>query len=263
MNSKLKTALGISALALAAHASAQITFYENAGFRGRVFTTQDDVRNFQRVGFNDRASSVIVDEGRWQVCEDANFGGHCVVLTRGSYDALRGMALNDRISSVRRVGDQAQYTVVPAPMDQPNYMYRRRPEERYYEANVNSVHAVLGPASQRCWVERQEVTESRPNVGGAVVGAVLGGILGHQIGGGTGRDLATAGGVVAGAAIGSNVNRDDGTDVRDVRRCASRPSGPPDFWDVSYTFRGIEHRTQMTAPPGPTITVNENGEPRG
>ena len=39
-------------------------------------------------------------------------------------------------------------------------------------------------------------------------------------------------------------------------------SGPPDHWDVTYDFRGIEHRLQMSAPPGPTIAVNGNGEPR-
>jgi hypothetical protein len=35
-----------------------------------------------------------------------------------------------------------------------------------------------------------------------------------------------------------------------------------DLWDVTYNFRGQEHRMQVTAPPGPTITVNERGEPR-
>jgi uncharacterized protein YcfJ len=37
----------------------------------------------------------------------------------------------------------------------------------------------------------------------------------------------------------------------------------PDFWDVGYTFRGQEHHVQMTAPPGATVTVNRQGEPRG
>jgi hypothetical protein len=31
---------------------------------------------------------------------------------------------------------------------------------------------------------------------------------------------------------------------------------------VTYNFRGYEHRVQTTTPPGPTILVNENGEPR-
>jgi len=103
------------------------------------------------------------------------------------------------------------------------------------------------------------------NVPGAIAGAVIGGILGHQVGGGGGRDIATVGGVVAGAAIGANVGRDDRpAEFRDVQRCGSVPGqARPEYWDVSYNFRGVEHRMQTTMPPGPTITVNERGEPRG
>jgi len=36
----------------------------------------------------------------------------------------------------------------------------------------------------------------------------------------------------------------------------------PDYYDVTYNFRGSEHRVQMTSPPGRTILVNQNGEPR-
>ena len=51
---------------------------------------------------------------------------------------------------------------------------------------------------------------------------------------------------------------------QDVQRCQNVPSSAqPDYWDVSYNFRGIEHRVQLSAPPGQTITVNENGDPRG
>jgi len=35
-----------------------------------------------------------------------------------------------------------------------------------------------------------------------------------------------------------------------------------DHWDVSYDYRGITHRTQMTSPPGATVTVNADREPR-
>ena len=53
------------------------------------------------------------------------------------------------------------------------------------------------------------------------------------------------------------------TTERDVQRCEATPSGPPQYWDVSYDFRGVEHRLQMSAPPGQTIAVNRQGEPRG
>jgi uncharacterized protein YcfJ len=149
----------------------------------------------------------------------------------------------------------------------PDYNYNRRDNERLYEANVTSVRAVVGPPEQRCWVEREQVVQDRggSNVPGAVAGAVIGGILGHQIGHGGGRDVATVGGAVVGAAVGSNVGRDGGQQVytQDVQHCASSPSqARPEYWDVTYNFRGLEHRMQVTTPPGATITVNERGEPR-
>ena len=268
MNWKLKSALGVSALLLASQALAQITFYEGEGFRGRAFTTDKPVGNFERFGFNDRASSVVVDRGRWEVCEDVRFGGRCMVLRRGSYDSLRSLGMENRISSVRPVDERRHYdNVAPEPLAAPTYDYRRRPDERVYEARVTSVHAVVGPPNQRCWVERQQVTEparGQTNVGGAIAGALIGGVLGHQVGNGRGQDVATAGGAVAGAAIGANVGRDNGTVTsdRDVRRCETVASGPPEYWDVTYDYRGVQHRVQMTAPPGPTIAVNANGEPR-
>jgi uncharacterized protein YcfJ len=268
MNWKLKAAVGMAAIVLATQAAASITFYEGEGFRGRAFTTDKQVGNFERYGFNDRASSAVVDRGRWEVCESARFEGRCVVLRRGSYDSLRGLGMNDRISSARPVNEGARYqNEAPAPLAAPAYEYRRRPSERIYEVPVTSVHAVVGPPEQRCWVERQQVVEGRrgePNVGGAIAGAIIGGILGHQVGGGRGRDAATAGGAVAGAAIGANAGRRDGavTVERDVKRCTTVASGRPEYWDVTYNFRGVEHQVQMSAPPGRMIAVNGYGEPR-
>ena len=269
MNTSLKPLVGIAALVFAAHASAQITFYENEGFRGRTFATGKQIGNFERFGFNDRASSVVVDRGSWEACEDARFSGRCVILRKGSYESLRGMGLDNRISSVRPVNDRRQYSnEAPQPLAAPTYDYRRRPDERLIEVPVSSVHAVVGPAEQRCWVEHQQVSQQDNrgyNVPGAVIGGVLGGILGHQIGGGTGNTLATVGGVAGGAAIGANVNRPDATpDTRDVRRCEpTAASGKPQFYDVTYNYRGVDHHVQMATPPGRTITVNRDGEPRG
>jgi uncharacterized protein YcfJ len=42
---------------------------------------------------------------------------------------------------------------------------------------------------------------------GAVGGAIAGGVLGHQVGGGTGKTVATVGGAVAGGLIGNEIER--------------------------------------------------------
>jgi uncharacterized protein YcfJ len=264
----LRIALAVAGMAIAAQAAAQVTFYEQEGFQGRSFTAQKQIPNLERYGFNDRASSVVVARERWEVCEDARYDGRCVVLRPGRYASLAAMGLNDRVSSLRivsrnaRVDDQ-RYGPAPVAV----YDARRRSNERLYQADVTSVRAVVGPGEQRCWTEREQFTQdrSKANVPAAIAGAIIGGILGHQVGGGRGNDIATAGGAVAGAALGSNIGRDDGRQAYNpnVQRCANVPSQErPDYWDVTYNFRGQEHRMQMSAPPGATVTVNGQGEPR-
>jgi uncharacterized protein YcfJ len=266
MNTVLRNALAAAGMAFSAQAIAQVTFYEHEGFQGRSFSTQKQVGNFERAGFNDRASSVIVLRDRWEVCQDARFSGQCIVLRPGRYPSLGAMGLNDRVSSVRMVSSNSRVEdrrYAPAAM--PVYDSRRRNGERLFEADVTSVRAVVGKPEQRCWMEREQVSQgSAGNVPGAVLGGILGGVLGHQVGSGRGNDAATAGGAVAGAALGYNVGRNDGGRAsRDVQRCTTASQGAPEYWDVTYNFRGQEHHVQMASPPGRTLSVNAKGEPRG
>ena len=235
-----------------------ILFFEHPGFHGRELATNDAIDNFTRYGFNDRASSVIVLEGRWEVCDDAGFGGRCMILRPGRYPDLRAMGLNDRISSVRRVRREVQYDdnrYAPAPL--PVYDWRRRPQEFVEAVPVESVRVVYAQPQQQCWVE-QSAAPANARTGGAVVGGLIGGILGHQI---DPRGGATVGGAVAGAVIGSQLAR--GAEApQDITRCTSVPPQGPDHYDVSYWYHGVHHHVQTTLPPGPTIVVNGDGEPR-
>lgn len=271
MKNKLCIAVALASLSFVGPAAAQLVVYEQEGFAGRSFTTNEEVRNFRGQGFNDRVSSAIVLRDRWEVCDDIRFGGRCVILRRGRYPSFGAMGLSDRVSSVRAVQADAQYEDDRyAPQAEWVYDNQRRGEERTFEAQVVSVRAVLSQNNRQCWIEREQVggqyRDSGKNVPGAVAGAVIGGILGHQIGGGRGRDFATVAGVIAGAAVGGNVNRDtNGKRVytQDVQRCSGQYGGnQPQYWDVIYTFRGQEHRMQTSYPPGPTVTVNRRGEPR-
>ncbi len=236
MNLILKTALVVAGAAIATQAVADVTFYENENFQGRSFTAKKQVNNFKSAGFNDRASSIVVLRDRWEACENVKFGGHCVVLRPGRYASLRAMGLNNRISSVRIIKKNVHVAESRyAPATAAAYDSRRRENERVYQAQVTSVRAVVGPPEQRCWIEREQVVQNQgnDNIGGAIAG-----IFGYQIG--SGQPV-----------------------YKDVQRCASVPNqGRPDHWDVTYIFRGQEHRIQMTAPPGPTVTVNGKGEPR-
>lgn len=241
---------------------AEITLFGREDFRGRSFSTHEPVRNLNRQDFGDRASSAIVRGGRFEICDGRGFQGRCLVLRPGQYPSLEAMGMNDAIASVRPVPRQAQLEAPRfAPPPPVAYDYRRRRDERLFEAEVVAVRAVYGRPEQQCWVEREAVSGGDTNVGGAIAGAIIGGILGHQVGSGRGNDAATAAGAVAGAALGSNFGGT--TYSRDVQRCSrSQMSGSPQYWDVTYRFRGVDRYVQMTRPPGRTITVNRDGEPR-
>ena len=271
MRQSLNAMIGVVGIVVATQAAAQVTVYSREDLSGRSFTTDRNVRNLERAGLDRSAASIAIQSGNWQVCDDADYSGHCIVLGPGDHRSLWDTGV-DRIVSLRAVDERVGYGPPAAYGNtQPRMVadYDRRDGKRLYNAQVLDVHAVVGPPETRCWVERQQVVEENrggPNVPGAIAGAVIGGILGHQIGSGRGNDVATAGGAVAGAAIGANVDRGrGGTTVsdRDVQRCTSVPSNAqPAYWDVTYAFRGVTHRMQLSSPPGATITVNGDGEPR-
>lgn len=264
-----RAAIAAASVVVASQAMAAITFYEGEGFRGRAATVDHAVPNLREIRFNDRAGSVIVDRGRWEVCERPNFQGRCALLRRGNYDSLRNTGLEWEISSVRPAG-QRRFDVEPQASAAPLYQYRQRPGERTYEVPVAWSRAVVSQANQqRCWVERQQVpaaTQSSGSAGGAILGGIVGGILGHQVGKGSGRDAATVAGAVTGAVVGNNIGgggSQPGYATQDVQRCETVPtSATPAYYEVAYNFRGTEHRVQMATAPGNTIIVNERGEPR-
>ena len=96
--------IGIISMAAVSAAADGITFYEGDNYRGRQFTADQAVTNFADNGFNDRAHSAVVHEGRWEICVDADFSGGCGVLAPGAYPNLGAYA--GRISSVRPIDER-------------------------------------------------------------------------------------------------------------------------------------------------------------
>jgi Beta/Gamma crystallin len=232
MHMNLKTLLGVTGIVIATQAAAQITFYEDEGFRGRYLTAEGTVWDLAQYGFNGRAESVVVSGGRWQACEQPRFQGHCVTLEPGNYDSLVRLGVNQQISSVRpadpvRIGYETPPPIVGAAPD----VVVALPVDRRYQARVTSVRAVVGGPGQQCWVEKQQIGPLE--LPGAIVGGMVDLLSGRQ-------------------------------STQYIQHCQTIPSGAhPDYWDVTYEFQGIEHHVQTSAPPGPTIAVNGNGEPRG
>ncbi|MEP6996575.1 MAG: beta/gamma crystallin family protein [Betaproteobacteria bacterium] len=119
MKSSTTTRIAVAAafgLAAMAALAGEITLYENPGFQGRRMTLRGNTPDLDRTNFNDRAQSIVVRDGVWEVCTDALFSGRCVRLQPGEYPTLEG-GLNDRISSAREI---AQYAP-PPPVAAPGY----------------------------------------------------------------------------------------------------------------------------------------------
>jgi len=108
--------LVIGTLSCAATAAAQeITLFQGDNFNGPRFSANSSVTNLVDVGFNDRASSVTIRGGSWQLCSDAYFRGQCVTLNPGNYPSLAAMGLNNSVSSLREIGWHGGGGGVPGP----------------------------------------------------------------------------------------------------------------------------------------------------
>ena len=103
------------ALAMTSAWAGQITLYERPDFNGPYFAVNDRIETVARQGtFEDTASSIVVRDGRWEVCTEAYFRGRCTELLPGSYPQM-SVSLNGRIASARQVGyaDPLPVTISP------------------------------------------------------------------------------------------------------------------------------------------------------
>jgi hypothetical protein len=85
----------------------ELTLFAGEGFRGPSVTLRDGSNNFVDLGFNDRASSMIVRSGQWEVCEHRDFQGACAVFGPGEYPRLA--RFENAISSARQVGGGGEW----------------------------------------------------------------------------------------------------------------------------------------------------------
>lgn len=78
-----------------------ILLFPDSDMRGEPLALDRNAEDLMRYNFNDRAGSIVVNDGQWEVCSDANFRGRCEVIGPGQYGRLN--ALDNKISSLRRV----------------------------------------------------------------------------------------------------------------------------------------------------------------
>jgi len=133
------------------------------------------------------------------------------------------------------------------------------------------------PQFENIAVPRQECTNQVVNevqrtgtrdYGGAIIGGIAGALLGNQVGGGHGREAATAVGAVVGAMTGDNLANQgrspqyvqvprEVTSCRTVQDMQQRVTG----YRVDYEYRGQMYSTFMPQDPGRTLRVRVSVDP--
>ncbi|AXP01507.1 MULTISPECIES: glycine zipper 2TM domain-containing protein [Pseudomonas] len=114
-------------------------------------------------------------------------------------------------------------------------------------------------------VTRQKPVQDQHQIAGTVIGALAGGLLGNQVGGGTGKKIATVAGAAGGGYAGNKIQ--EGMQERDTytttqTRCntVNDISDKVVGYDVRYMLDGKEGKVRMDRDPGNQIPVNKEGQ---
>ena len=75
----------------------RIVLFEHGNHSGRSVELDARTDNFERIGFNDRVQSVVVERGTWMLCSDSNGRGECREFGPGRHHL--GPELRSRVSS--------------------------------------------------------------------------------------------------------------------------------------------------------------------
>ncbi|SHF51603.1 Uncharacterized conserved protein YcfJ, contains glycine zipper 2TM domain [Modicisalibacter ilicicola DSM 19980] len=116
-------------------------------------------------------------------------------------------------------------------------------------------------------VTRQRPSQDPNRIAGTAVGAIVGGVLGNQVGGGSGKKIATAAGAVAGGFAGREVQgrmQQGDTYTTTERRCQTVTDVEERFlgYDVEYRIDGEVFDVRLDeAPKGERVPLID-GEPQ-
>lgn len=133
---------------------------------------------------------------------------------------------------------------------------------------------VLGvtPVTETIHIPREEcrdkvVTRQRPvkdqhQVAGTVIGAVVGGVLGNQVGGGSGKKVATVAGAAAGGYAGNKVQegmqqRDTYTTTERICNTVTDTEEKVVGFDVAYRLDGKTGKVRMAEEPGDRLPAKD------
>ena len=114
-------------------------------------------------------------------------------------------------------------------------------------------------------VTRQRPVQDQHQIAGTAIGAIAGGLLGNQVGGGTGKKIATVAGAVGGGYAGNKIQ--EGMQQRDTyttteTRCntVTDTSEKVIGYDVKYQIGDKVSQVRMDRDPGTQIPLSKEGE---
>lgn len=104
---------------------------------------------------------------------------------------------------------------------------------------------------------QQVVTEGQKSGAGAAMGAIAGGAVGSQMGGGSGKTLATMAGIFGGAILGNSIEGASAPEVKNVQNCSQQVvyENRTMAYNVVYEYAGKQYTVQMPQDPGPTVRL--------
>lgn len=111
-------------------------------------------------------------------------------------------------------------------------------------------------------VTRPAPVKDEHQVLGTIAGALIGGVVGHQIGGGSGRDIATVAGAAGGGYAGNRIQKnlqDRDTVTTTEQKCATVYDSSERIigYQVRYRLDGKEATVRMDHDPGPRIPLRD------
>ncbi|RZU02251.1 glycine zipper 2TM domain-containing protein [Rivibacter subsaxonicus] len=111
-------------------------------------------------------------------------------------------------------------------------------------------------------VQRQAPVKDENRLLGSVGGAVIGGVLGHQVGGGSGKKIATVAGAAAGGYAGNQVQKnmqEKDVETKTEQRCKTVQEKSKKLvgYDVSYRIGSQTGEVRTSFRPGATLPVKD------
>nr|WP_300311032.1 glycine zipper 2TM domain-containing protein [Halomonas sp.] len=210
------------------------------------------------------AKQVVAASMDLQAAQEAQLTGR----TREEQDAAaEQVAKADAVEEAREPARASQPEAQAQPVSQPTYS--QSPAYADITAVTPVTQNVQTPREvcEQVPVTRQAQSQDPYAILGTAAGAVIGGVIGHQIGGGSGKKIATAAGVIGGGLAGREVQRrveagQAGTTME--TQCHTVTDSQPQTvgYDVSWNYNGLTQTSRLDYAPKGDLVKMEGGQPQ-